>query len=109
MVHVYLAPELLSRVSSEAMDREVADVRLEYVLRTRDPVIASVAGAIAAETEQQGVGGRLYVEALATQMAVHLLRRYSAISYRQCACAGALSPQANASSAHASGVRHTRT
>jgi AraC family transcriptional regulator len=95
VVHVYLAPELLSRVSSDAMDREVADVRLEDVLRTRDPVIANAAAAIAAETEQQGMGGRLYVEALATQMAVHLLRRYSAISYPQCPCAGVLSqPQA---------------
>lgn len=93
VVHVYLTRDLLAKVSGEAMDRDIVDVRLEDVLRTRDPVIANASAAIAAEAEQQGMGGGLYVEAIATQMSVHLLRKYSSISYRQSAHVGGLSDQ----------------
>lgn len=91
VIHVYLTRDLLAKVSSEAMDRDIVDVRLEDVLRTRDPVICAAAAAIAAEAEQQGMGGGLYVEAVATQMSVHLLRKYSSISYRQGSHVGGLS------------------
>lgn len=93
VVHVYLTRDMLAKVSSEAMDRDIVDVRLQDVLKTRDPVIANASEAIAAEVEQQGMGGQLYVEAVATQMSVHLLRRYSAISYRHCRNVGGLSAQ----------------
>ena len=83
VVHVYLSPQMLAKVSSEAMDRDVRDVRLRDVLKAHDPAIANAANAIAEESVQQDFGGQLYVEALATQMAVHLLRKYSSVSYRQ--------------------------
>lgn len=82
VVHVYLTREMLAKVSSEALDRDIVDVRLQDVLKARDPIIAGAAEAIAAEVEQQGMGGQLYVEALATQMSVHLLRKYSSVSCR---------------------------
>lgn len=91
VVHVYLTREMLAKVSSEAMDRDIVDVRLQDVLKARDPIIAGAAEAIASEAEQQGMGGQLYVEAVATQMAVHLLRKYSSVSCRQSRHAGGLS------------------
>jgi AraC family transcriptional regulator len=93
VVHVYLAPETLAKVSSEAMDRDIVDVRLQDVLKTHDPIIAGTSAAIASEAECQGMGGQLYVEALATQMSVHLLRKYSSISCRQPTHLGCLSAQ----------------
>ncbi|MBI2800671.1 MAG: helix-turn-helix transcriptional regulator [Gammaproteobacteria bacterium] len=83
VIHLYLSPQMLAKVSSEVMDRDVVDVRLRDVLKVHDPVIASAATAIAEESMQQDMGGQLYVEAVATQMSVHLLRKYSSMSYRQ--------------------------
>lgn len=91
VVHVYLTREMLAKVANEALNRDIVDVRLQDVLKTRDPIIAGAADAIAAEVEQQGMGGQLYVEAVATQMSVHLLRKYSSVSCRHAACHGALS------------------
>ncbi len=82
VIHIYLSPQLLTKVSSQALEREVADVRLKDVLKVHDPVIAGAARAIAAESTHQDHGGQLYVEAVATQMAIHLLRQYSALSFR---------------------------
>lgn len=91
VVHLYLTRDLLAKIASEALNRDIVDVRLQDVLKTRDPIIAGAADAIAAEVEQQGMGGQLYVEAVATQMSVHLLRKYSSVSCRHAACHGTLS------------------
>ena len=83
VVHVYLSPQMLAKVSSEAMDRDVVDVRLRDVLKAQDPVIASAVNAIAEECVQQDMDGQIYVEPVATQMSVHLLRKYSSVSNRR--------------------------
>ncbi len=57
MVHVYLSPQLLAKVSAEAMGRDVVDVRLRDVLKAHDPIIANAANAIAEESMQQDMGG----------------------------------------------------
>lgn len=80
--HVYLSRQLLTRVAEEIADRGVAQVTLHDVLVTSDPLLASLAKAITAEASAPQLGGNLYVDALATQMAVHLLRRYSSLDYR---------------------------
>lgn len=81
--HVYLSRTLLTKVAEDVADRSVASVTLHDVLVTTDPLLASLAKAITAEAAAPGLGGSLYVEALATQMAVHLLRRYSTLDYRR--------------------------
>lgn len=81
--HVYLSRALLTKVAEEIADRSVTSVTLHDILVTTDPLLASLAKAITAEAASPGLGGDIYVEALATQMAVHLLRRYSTLEYRQ--------------------------
>lgn len=80
--HVYLSRPMLTKVAEEIADRSVTGVTLHDVLVTTDPLLASLAKAITAEAASPGLGGSLYVEALATQLAVHLLRRYSTLDYR---------------------------
>jgi len=89
--HVYLTGALLNKLASEALDRSVTDVRLRDVLNVDDPVITATVGAIQAEAAQQAVGGALYVEALATQLGLHLLRRYSSVTFRDTVDASGLS------------------
>jgi AraC family transcriptional regulator len=82
VVQVYLAPRLLAKVSNEVFERSIEDVRLLDVLKTRDPVLHRGAFAIADEVTSQGIGGRLYVEAVTNQLAVHILRNYATVSFR---------------------------
>ncbi|HSV69416.1 MAG TPA: AraC family transcriptional regulator [Methylibium sp.] len=90
--HVYLTDRLVSSVANEIMDRNVTEVRLLDVLKTRDPIVTALTAAIAQEAGQHALGGALYVEALGTQLAVHLLRNYAELRFREPAGRGRLSP-----------------
>ena len=90
--HVYLSEKLVSGVANEMMDRSVAEVRLHDVLNTRDPVVTAAVQSIAAEATQRSIGGSLYVEAIATQLAVHMLRSYATVTLREASDKGRLMP-----------------
>jgi AraC family transcriptional regulator len=90
--HVYLTENLVSRICAEITDRCVADVRLHDVLKAHDPVVTAAAAAITREAGQQALGSALYVEAVATQLAVHLLRNYASVTFREPSGKGRLSP-----------------
>lgn len=89
--HVYLTEELMSRVACDVMGRTVAEVRLHDLLRAQYPIVTGIADAITLEAQQDGLGGPLYVESLGVQLAVHLLRRYASVSFREPAPCGGLS------------------
>jgi AraC family transcriptional regulator len=90
--HVYLSENLVSGVCAEVTDRCLADVRLHDVLKSHDPIVSAAVAAITSETRQQTLGGALYVEAVATQLAVHLLRKYAEVTFREPSVKGRLSP-----------------
>lgn len=92
VVHLYLTQDLISRTCAQVFDRDVKQVELLDILRTPDPVVHGTAMAIADEVAADNLGGRLYVEALATQLSIHLLRRYAAISLKTPRAADGLSP-----------------
>ncbi|HMM76475.1 MAG TPA: AraC family transcriptional regulator [Gammaproteobacteria bacterium] len=75
--HVYLTEDLLAKLASEALDKQIADVRLRDVLKVEDPVLTAGVEAIQREAATQSFGGKLYVEAIATQLSLHLLRNYA--------------------------------
>jgi AraC family transcriptional regulator len=90
--HVYLSEKLVSNVACEVMDRSVADVRLHDVLKTEDAIVTAAVDSIAREAQRQSMGSALYVEAVATQLTVHLLRNYASITMRETCNKGRLSP-----------------
>jgi AraC family transcriptional regulator len=90
--HVYLSESVVSGLAAEVMDRTVADVRLHDVLKTQDPVVSGIVDAITQEAQHHGMGGSLYVDALGAQLAVHMLRHYAAIRFREPRDQGCLSP-----------------
>lgn len=75
--HVYLTEQTLARLASEALDNAVADVHLRDVLNVEDPVLTAGVASIQREADTQAFGGNLYVEAIATQLSLHLLRNYA--------------------------------
>ena len=93
VAHAYLSEALVSKVAADVLDRQVADIRLHDLLQTRDPVVSCIVDAMFHESSSRAVGGPLYVEALSTQLVVHLLRKYASVSYAEAATRGGL-PQA---------------
>ncbi|HEY8011787.1 MAG TPA: AraC family transcriptional regulator [Rudaea sp.] len=83
VIHLYLTKELLNKVSADALDRDIHDVQLQDVLRTDDGLMNRALVAIAEEVQTNNLGGRLYVDAVATQVCVHLLRKYANVSLRE--------------------------
>jgi AraC family transcriptional regulator len=90
--HVYLTEHFVSGICAEVADRCVADVRLHDVLKSHDPIVTAAVAAITGEAQQHALGSALYVEAAATQLAVHLLRNYAAATFHEPSGKGKLSP-----------------
>ncbi|SMF59216.1 transcriptional regulator, AraC family [Tistlia consotensis] len=80
--HLYLSGALMARVASDLQGKEVAGVDLHDVLQGSDPLVTHVADEVTREAMEPNVGGPLYVEALALQLAVHLLRGYASCVFK---------------------------
>jgi AraC family transcriptional regulator len=65
---------------------------LHDVLKSHDPIVTAAVAAITGEAQQHALGSALYVEAAATQLAVHLLRNYAAATFHEPSGKGKLSP-----------------
>ena len=90
--HVYLSENFVSGICTEVTDRCIADIRLQDVLKSHDPIVTAAVAAITREAQQQALGSGLYVEAVATQLVVHLLRYYASVTFREPSGKGRLSP-----------------
>jgi AraC family transcriptional regulator len=89
--HVYLSENLMSGICEEVTERSVADVQLHDVLKSNDPIVTAAVAAITGEAEHHALGNALYVEAVATQLTVHLLRKYASVTFREPSGKGKLS------------------
>jgi AraC family transcriptional regulator len=89
--HVYLSENLMSGICEEVTERCVADVQLHDILKSHDPIVTAAVAAITREAEHHALGSALYVEAVATQLTVHLLRKYSSVTFREPSGKGKLS------------------
>lgn len=90
--HVYLSENFVSGICAEVTDRCIADIRLQDVVKSHDPIVTGAVAAITREAQQHALGSALYVEAVATQLAVHLLRNYASVTFREPSGTGKLSP-----------------
>lgn len=92
VTHLYLTRELLAKVSAEMFDRDIADVRLQDVLKTDDPVLLGGIAAVAEEVRTNSTGGKLFVDSVVTQICIQILRRYAVVEFREARISGGLSP-----------------
>jgi len=86
---IALKPKLLTRNSAELL--AVDHVELLPQKPLYDPLILQIGLALKADLESHRPGGRLYAETMATALAVHILRNYSAHSHHSVRYVGALS------------------
>lgn len=89
--HVYISNELMSKVACEVLDRPIQDVLLHDELQLHDPVLLNLVDSVQNEATTGGIGGSIYAESLGIQLAVHLLRNYANITYKESSLAGRLS------------------
>ncbi len=81
--HLYLTRQLLSKVCADVVGRDVADVELHDLLCADDAVLNGCVTALGDEARSANLGGKLFVDAMTTQICVHLLRRYANVSIRE--------------------------
>jgi AraC family transcriptional regulator len=91
VVHIYLTKDFVAEVCEDVFEREIADVHLQDILKSDDPVLYRGAAAIANEVSCQNLGGSLYVDAIARQMCISALRNFSTVSFRDTMPDGGLS------------------
>ena len=83
VTHLYLSQEVLARVSADVFDRDIADVRLKDVLKVDDEVLRAGITAMAEEVQTNNLGGQLFVDALATQVCIQILRHHALVTFRE--------------------------
>ena len=86
---LYLSQQVLARVSADVFDRDIADVRLKDVLKADDEVLRAGVAAMAKEVQTNNLGGQLFVDALATQVCVQILRHHALVTFREKPLVGA--------------------
>jgi AraC family transcriptional regulator len=74
-LHIDLEPSFLQQIALEC-EMNPDHVELRDVFKTRDPDIEHIGRKLLSELQTPKLGGRLYAEALGTELAVHLLRYY---------------------------------
>ena len=83
VAQLYLSPSAVKDVAAQVYERAVQDIELRDILTADDPILFDIAKLLMRETQQGGLGGRLYVEALKTQACLHILRHYSTVDFRK--------------------------
>ncbi|SDG26389.1 helix-turn-helix domain-containing protein [Pseudonocardia oroxyli] len=83
VAHLHLTHDFVQSVCRQMYDRDIADVRLRDELRADDPAVFRAVGIVAHEARANGPGAQLLVESVACQLAVHLLRRHTELTFRE--------------------------
>lgn len=91
VTHIYLTQKFVSDVAQEVCGKAILDVSLPDILRTDDPIMTHAINAISIEANASGLAGNLYVDAVARQLSIHLLRQYAEIAIQPCSIKGRLS------------------
>jgi len=77
-LHLYLSPALIHKIAAMA-DINPDTVELINTVGIPDPHIENIALSLLTELRAGGLGGKIYVEALANLLVVHLLRHHSSL------------------------------
>ena len=74
VVKLRVAPSVISRIVKDMRPRQASSIELLDNFGTRDVDIEGIARRLLAELKAEGFASRMYVESLANQLAIHLLK-----------------------------------
>jgi AraC family transcriptional regulator len=83
VTHFYISPASMIRTANEVFDQPAERMELRDVLRADDGVLERSAQYAAHEIAAGEAGGRLFVDALALQANIHILRNYASVTFRR--------------------------
>ncbi|GCE45213.1 AraC family transcriptional regulator [Thermosporothrix hazakensis] len=81
-LHLHLSKALLTQIIAEEMEADPAHIQLVGGIGIQDPLLAQIGLTLWRELEQQSPSGKLYAQAAAQLLAVHLLRHYASTSIK---------------------------
>jgi AraC family transcriptional regulator len=90
--HLYMSQTAIADIAGDVFERDIKDVEMRHMVRSEDPILASLVERLAFELDDGGLGGRLYAEAVRNQACIHLLRHYASVSFRDNGAHGRFSP-----------------
>lgn len=92
VIAMTMKSDFLSDIAEQSECLNPDRIELTPILKNRDPLLGQIASSFLREMNVEGLGGRLYSETLATQLAIHLLRNYSISPLQLKQYSGGLSP-----------------
>jgi AraC family transcriptional regulator len=81
-LNIGIEPQLISEVAENA-GSDPRTVEFDEHFGSQDPDFYHVARRLLGEQQTSGLGGRLYTDALVTELVIHLLRKYSSGGIRE--------------------------
>ena len=90
--HIYIGHEIIEQTANQVFDKDIDRVRINDRVRAEDPIIPLYLKMLESELQGEGLGERLYIDSIRTQLAIHLLRRYANVEFRPPKL-GSLSPR----------------
>lgn len=91
VLHLYVDRAKLQEIAGAVHDRSFGDVALRDVLKVSDDLLTRMGQLLADEATSDRFGSRLFVDAVAQQMCVHLLRNYAELTAPAPSASGQLS------------------
>ena len=92
VVAISMKPDFLRDIAEQSECLNPDRIELTPILKNRDPLLGQIVASFLREMNSDGLGGRLYSETLAIQLAIHLLRSYSTFPLQLKQYSGGLSP-----------------
>lgn len=86
VVHVYIAHETVSNMANQVFDYDIANIRIPDEIGVEDETLPILSSLLEQELRSGGLGGNLFVESLKNQIALHLLRRYAKLEFKEGIC-----------------------
>ena len=90
--HIYVSHEIIEQTANQVFEKDIARVRIDDQVRAEDPIIPLYLKMLEGELQGEGLGEKLYINSIRTQLAIHLLRRYADVEFKPLKL-GSLSPR----------------
>ncbi|TXL74137.1 helix-turn-helix transcriptional regulator [Vineibacter terrae] len=80
--HIHLQHGAIASTAEQVFERDLAKVDIQDSVRSEDAMMPLYLRMLEKELNGHGLGERLYVDAIRTQIAIHVLRHYAKVSFR---------------------------
>ncbi len=80
--HIYLSQDIIDQVSFQVFGKNLKNIEIEDHVRCIDQAIPHYLKLLEQELTSNALGGNLYIDALKTQVAIHILRQYARLEIK---------------------------